>query len=81
MRISDIFVLFALSFIFEGAFGWWAAAARGIEPIIFSFGAAFAAFSLNEKTGQGKRKFDIEGWMKEVKEYERNADEEKIRKA
>ena len=50
MRKSDIFVLLALSFIFEGACAWWAAAARGIEPIILSFGAAFAALGLNDKS-------------------------------
>ena len=51
MRISDIFVLFALSLI-KGAYAWWAAAARGIEPIILSFGAAFAALGLNDKSIQ-----------------------------
>ena len=49
MRMSGIFVLFALSFIFQDAYAWWVAAARGIEPIILSFGAAFAALGLSEQ--------------------------------
>ena len=49
MRKVGIFVMFALSFIYEGAYAWWAAAARGIEPIILSFGAAFAALGLSEQ--------------------------------
>ena len=49
-RKSGIFVLIALSFILTGTYAWWAAAARGLEPIILSFGAAFAALGLNDKT-------------------------------
>ena len=52
MRMSSIFVLFALSLIYKGAYAWWAAAARGIEPIILSFGAAFAALGLSDKSIQ-----------------------------
>ena len=40
MKISGILILFALSAIVEGQ---WAAAARGFyQPLILSFGAAFA---------------------------------------
>ena len=50
MKILTIFVAFALSEAVEGIF--WAAAARGIEPIILSFGAAFAALGLNNHSSQ-----------------------------
>ena len=63
MRISDIFVLLALSLIFDGACAWWAAAARGIEPIILSFGAVFAAFGLNDKLSPDKQLFDEDKWF------------------
>ena len=43
MKIFKIFVSLALSIVVEG--NMLAAAVRGIEPIILSFGAAFAAFS------------------------------------
>ena len=49
MKISGIFALIALSLILESACAWWAAAVRGIEPIILSFGAAFAALGLNDQ--------------------------------
>ena len=65
MRISDIFVLLALSLIFDGACAWWAAAARGIEPIILSFGAAFAAFGLNDKLSPDKQHFDMTDYYKD----------------
>ena len=58
MRISGIFVLFVLSLILENACAWWAAAARGIEPIILSFGAAFAALGLNDKLSHDVQLFD-----------------------
>ena len=57
MRISGIFVLFALSLIFEGAYALWAAAARGMEPVILSFGAAFVALGFNEKYSQDLQLF------------------------
>ena len=66
MRISDIFVLFALSLIFDGACAWWAAAARGIEPIILSFGAAFAAFGLNDKPSHNIQLFDLTNQWKDT---------------
>ena len=50
MRKTTILVFFALSMIAQSACAWWAAAARGIEPIILSFGAAFAAIGLNDQT-------------------------------
>ena len=61
MRISGIFVLLALSLIFENAWAWWAAAARGLEPIILSFGAAFAAIGLNDKLSHNVQLFDTKG--------------------
>ena len=66
MRISGIFVLIALSLIFEGAFAWWAAAARGIEPIILSFGTAFAAHGLNDQPNHNVQLFDMIGWFKNI---------------
>ena len=47
MKLSLIFVAFALSSFVESHF--MAAAIRGIEPIILSFGAAFAALGLDNK--------------------------------
>ena len=61
MKTSGIFVSFALSFIFKDANAWWAAAARGIEPIILSFGAAFAALGLNEKSSH-EQLFNWKAW-------------------
>ena len=46
MRLLGLFVLCSL---IECACAWWAAAVRGIEPIILSFGAAFAAIGLNDR--------------------------------
>ena len=57
MKLSSIFVFFALSLIFKGVHAWWAAAARGIEPIILSFGAAFAALGLNDKSSHDLQLF------------------------
>ena len=64
MRISGIFVMFALSFIYEGAYAWWAAAARGIEPIILSLGAAFAALGLSDKYSHDLQVFNGKAWSK-----------------
>ena len=48
MKIRGIFVLFAISAFVEGQ---WAAAARGFyQPMILSFGAAFAFFNDNVET-------------------------------
>ena len=49
--------------IVQGACAWWAAAVRGIEPIILSFGAAFAALGLNEQTSHDEH-FDVKGLFK-----------------
>ena len=43
--------------IVQGAFAWWAAAVRGIEPMILSFGAAFAAIGLNKQSSQDVQLF------------------------
>ena len=63
MRISDIFVMLALSFIFDSACAWWAAAARGVEPYILSFGAAFAAIGLNDQSRHDVQTFNLKGWF------------------
>ena len=47
MKLTLIFAAFALSSFVESHL--WAAAIRGIEPIILSFGAAFAALGLDNK--------------------------------
>ena len=49
MRVREIFVLFALIMIVQGACAWWAAAGRMAEPILLSFGAVFAAIGLNDQ--------------------------------
>ena len=80
MKISDILVLIALSLIFEGACAWWAAAGRMAEPIILSFGAAFAAIGLSNKPSYDVLHFEVkDGWYndrsrieKEMEEYEKN---------
>ena len=79
MRISGIFVLFALSLIFENAWAWWAAAARGLEPIILSFGAAFASLGLKDQHNHDTQPFDVKEWfiMKKEFESEKVADEDK----
>ena len=63
-KISGILILFVLSFIFKSANAWWAAAARGIEPIILSFGAAFAALGLNDKFNHDLQLFNRKAWSK-----------------
>ena len=72
MRKSDIFVMIALSLIIQGACAsWWAAAARGlergIEPVILSFGAAFAALGLNDDLKESISLFDSRNWYDESK--------------
>ena len=59
MKETKMFVLIVLSLLFDGAFAWWAAAARGIEPIILSFGAAFAALGLNDQLSLDVQLFDV----------------------
>ena len=73
MRISDIFVLIVLSLIFEGACAWWAAAARGMEPVILSFGAAFAALGIKDQTNHDAKLFNVKGWFKNKFESEDEA--------
>ena len=51
------YVIFALIMIFQNACAWWAAAARGIEPIILSFGAAFAAIGLRDQSSHDVQLF------------------------
>ena len=65
MRIRGIFVLIALIMIVQGACAWWAAAVRGgIEPIVLSFGTAFAALGLNEQSSHDVQLFDWKGIFK-----------------
>ena len=59
---SGIFGTLILSVIVQGACAWWAAAVRGgIEPIVLSFGAAFAAIGLNEEYSHDVQHFDWKG--------------------
>ena len=62
MRMYGIYVIFALSSIFKGAYAWWAVAARGIEPIILSFGAAFAALGLKDHSSLDLQFFNRKVW-------------------
>ena len=63
MRKGGILVLFALIMIIKGACAWWAAAVRGIEPVILSFGAAFAAIGLNDKHNHDAQLFNSKEWF------------------
>ena len=64
MKISGIFILFAMSLIFENACAWWAAVARGMEPVILSVGAAFAALGLKDQHNHDTQLFNVKGWFK-----------------
>ena len=64
MRKGSILVLFALIMIIQGVCAWWAAAVRGIEPIILSFGAAFAAIGLNDQRSDDLKLFEQKEWFK-----------------
>ena len=70
MRKGGILVLFALIMIIQGVCAWWAAAARGIEPIILSFGAAFAALGLKDKSSHDLQLFNKKVWSKDEFESE-----------
>ena len=50
MRISATIIV--LNVIAQNACAFWAAAARGIEPVILSVGAAFAALGLNDHSNK-----------------------------
>ena len=70
MKILTIIFAFALSEAVEGIF--WAAAVRGIEPIILSFGAAFTALGLNVHSNHDKQplmKVKDHKDMKELKDW------------
>ena len=77
MRLSDIFVFFALSLIFESACAWWAAAVRAIDPIILSFGAAFASLGLNNQPNHDVQQlFDVKEWF--INKFDSDMDYETI---
>ena len=87
MRVSGIFALIALSLILESACAWWAAAVRGIEPIILSFGAAFAAFGLNDQSSHNVEQspFDMKKYFlnenkNDISEAETKAKKKKRKK-
>ena len=63
MRKRGILILFALIMIIKGTCAWWAAAARGIEPIILSFGAAFATIGLKDKPNLDAQLFKSKEWF------------------
>ena len=60
MKIFKIFVSLVLSIVVQG--NMLAAAVRGIEPIILSFGAAFAAFRVKKGGIIG---YDWEDYLKD----------------
>ena len=70
MKISSIVVLLTLIAIVKGA--WMNAALRGIEPVILTFGAAFAAFSkIGKKPDDDEEMSDAEfnEWFKKEKGF------------
>ena len=71
MRKGGILILFALIMIIQGAYAWWAAAVRGIEPIIMSFGAAIAAIGLNNHSNHDEQLFKSKDWFKIKSEVEK----------
>ena len=76
MRISITFVLFALSVNFEDACAWWATAARGIEPVILSFGTAFAALNLKNQPKHDRQLSDIEKkFMEKLEKFQKENSE------
>ena len=63
MRKRGILILFAFIMIIKGSCAWWAAAARGIEPIILSLGAAFSVIGLNDKPSHDAQLFKSKEWF------------------
>ena len=62
-NVATILVCYALSVIVKGSM--LAAAVRGgIEPIVLSFGTAFAALGLNEQSSHDVQLFDWKGIFK-----------------
>ena len=68
MKITIIFICFVLSAIVDG--NMLAAAIRGgVEPVLLSFGTAFAALGQNFQPSHNVSHFDFEwnsfiGWLK-----------------
>ena len=79
-KISGIFAWIAPSLILQSACAWWAAAVRGIEPIILSFGAAFAAFGLNDQSSHNEEQshFDMKKYFLNENKNEINESEIKV---
>ena len=63
MKISASLILLALSLIIKGTYAWWAAAVRGMEPVILSFGAGLAALGLKDQHNHDEQVFDKKGWF------------------
>ena len=59
MKISGMFVLIAQSLIAQSACAWLAAAVRGVEPIVLSFGAGLMAHWLNDQRNRDEQLFDV----------------------
>ena len=79
MKISSIFVCCALSVVIKG--NMLAAAVRGgIEPIILSFGAAFAALGLNSQINHDVDHFDKKGVLGRLKEFRFNSEAKEQKK-
>ena len=63
MKISATLTLLALSLIIKGTYAWWAAAMRGMEPVILSLGAGLAALGLKDQHNHEEQVFDKKGWF------------------
>ena len=73
MKVLNIFVCCVLSVIVKG--NLLAAAVRGgIEPIILSFGAAFAALGLDSQTNHDVDHFEKKGFIDRLKEFSYNSE-------
>ena len=78
MRLLDIFALFGLSVMVNGA--WWAAA---MQPVLLSVGAVFAAFDLDLEPFLNAKPIDFRNLMAPKKETSKKEkdDKEKDEKA
>ena len=77
MRLLDIFALFGLSVMVNGA--WWAAA---MQPVFLSVGAVFAAFDLDLEPFLNAKPIDFRNLMAPKKTSKKEKDDkEKNEKA